>query len=212
MHTQATLDALIRAQELKVCVPDSLRSRLIAYLELQFRASKLPRAGSCACHFLVGSRPGGGSSRTPPAPQGVPPLPGLKCEVSVPDALQRGRLGRMNRRAGARRRLSEGPGPLPPAEGFLSGWWGGGQPSLRPSEVPCRARQPDTLPGLARGPADLRSAQWGALHASKSSCRVQYFHSLAFRNSKFWEPKKPVSPTEPSSMLPARMVNTLLLL
>lgn len=165
VRTQSTLDALIRAQELQVCVPGSLRNLLIAYLELQFRASKLPRAGSCACHFLVGSRPGGGCSLTPPAPQGVPPLPGLKSEVSVPDALQRGRLGRMNRRAGAWR-LSEGPGPLPPAEGFLSGWWGGGQPSLRPSEVPCRARQPDALPGLARGPADPRSAQWGTPLAS----------------------------------------------
>jgi hypothetical protein len=143
-------------------------------------------------HFLVGSWPGGGSSRTPPAPQGVPPLPELTSEVSVPDALQQGRPGRMNRREGAGRRLSGGPGPLPLAEGFLSGWWGGGQPSLRPSEVPCRARQPDRPPGEAR-PAVPRSAQWGTVHASSSSCRVQYFHSLAFRNSKFWEPKKPVS-------------------
>lgn len=53
----------------------------LEFLELQFRASKLPRAGSCAWHFLVGSWPGGGSSRTPPAPQGVPPLPELKSET-----------------------------------------------------------------------------------------------------------------------------------
>lgn len=53
---------------------------LIAYLELQFRAST-PSHRKLRLHFLVGSWPGGGSSRTPPAPQGVPPLPELTSET-----------------------------------------------------------------------------------------------------------------------------------
>lgn len=104
VHRQSTLDELIRAQELQIWFSGSLLSRLITYLELHFRASKLPRAGSWAWHFLVGSWPGGGSSRPSLRPRGCLRLE-LKSEVSVPDALQRGRPGRMNRREGARRRL-----------------------------------------------------------------------------------------------------------
>lgn len=112
-----------------------------------------------------------------------------KSEVSVPDALRRGRPGRMNCREGARRKLVAKAQAASAGRGFpfrLAGRW---PAFLRPSEVPGRARLPDPLPGQARGPANSMSALWGERHASTSSYRVQYLHSLAFRNSKFWEPK-----------------------
>lgn len=59
------LKALCSFQLVKMLLVSSLE-----FLELQFSASKLPRAGSYAWHFLVGSWPGGGSSRPSLRPRG----------------------------------------------------------------------------------------------------------------------------------------------
>lgn len=157
LHRQSNLGELIHTQELQVLFSGLSLRRLITYVELQLRASKLPRAGSCAWHFLVGSEPGGGSSRSSLRPRGASSsLPELKSEVSVPRRPAAGPAGPDEPWEGGLRRLV-GPGLLPLAEGFLSGSWGGGQPSLRPSEVPRWARLPDPPHSRAGRLADPRS-------------------------------------------------------